>query len=74
MCLVRAVHKFDSRLLIKKRPANGEQWKVIEILDRVYVSSWKVFEMWCWRRMEKISWTDHMRNEEVSLIVKEYPT
>ena len=23
------------------------------------------FEMWCWRRMEKISWTDHVRNEEV---------
>jgi hypothetical protein len=22
------------------------------------------FEMWCWRRMEKISWTDHVRNEE----------
>jgi len=21
------------------------------------------FEMWCWRRMEKISWTDHVRNE-----------
>jgi hypothetical protein len=21
--------------------------------------------MWCWRRMEKISWTDHVRNEEV---------
>jgi hypothetical protein len=21
--------------------------------------------MWYWRRMEKISWTDHMRNEEV---------
>ena len=20
------------------------------------------FEMWCWRRMEKISWTDHVRN------------
>ena len=19
--------------------------------------------MWCWRRMEKISWTDHVRNE-----------
>jgi hypothetical protein len=27
------------------------------------------FEMWCWRRME-ISWTDHMRNEEVLLRVK----
>jgi hypothetical protein len=21
--------------------------------------------MWCWRRMEKISWTDHVRNEEL---------
>ena len=27
------------------------------------------FEMWCWRRMEKISWTDHVRNEEVLLRV-----
>jgi len=23
------------------------------------------FEMWCWRRVEKISWTDHVRNEDV---------
>jgi hypothetical protein len=29
------------------------------------------FEMWCWRRMEKISWTDHVRNEKVLLSVKE---
>jgi hypothetical protein len=29
------------------------------------------FEMWSWRRMEKISWTDHVRNEEVLLRVKE---
>jgi hypothetical protein len=27
--------------------------------------------MWCWRRMEKISWTDHVRKEEVLLRVKE---
>ena len=27
--------------------------------------------MWCWRRMEKISWTDHARNEEVLLRVNE---
>jgi hypothetical protein len=27
--------------------------------------------MWCWRRVEKISWTDHVRNEEVLLRVKE---
>ena len=25
------------------------------------------FEMWWWRRTEKISWTDHVRNEEVLL-------
>jgi hypothetical protein len=29
------------------------------------------FEMWCWRRMEKISWTDHVRNEEVLFRVEE---
>ena len=27
--------------------------------------------MWCWRRMEKINWTDHVRNEEVLLRVSE---
>ena len=27
--------------------------------------------MWCWRRMEKISWADHVRNEEVLLRVNE---
>jgi hypothetical protein len=32
-------------------------WKV----DQKYIGS---FEM-CWRRMEKISWTNHVRNEEV---------
>jgi len=29
------------------------------------------FEMCCWRRIEKIRWTDHVRNEEVLLRVKE---
>jgi len=36
--------------------------------DQKYLES---FEMWCWRRMEKISWTDHWRNEEVLLRVDE---
>ena len=31
----------------------------------------KSFEMRCWRRMEKISWTNHVRNEEVLLTVNE---
>ena len=30
-----------------------------------------IFEMWCWRRVEKISWTDRVRNEEVLHRVKE---
>ena len=29
------------------------------------------FEMWSWRRMDKISWTDHVRKEEVLLRVNE---
>jgi len=28
-------------------------------------------EMWCWRRMEKISWADRVRNEELLQRVKE---
>jgi hypothetical protein len=35
--------------------------------DQNYLES---FEMWCWRKMEKISWTDHVRNEEELLRVK----
>jgi hypothetical protein len=27
--------------------------------------------MWYWRRMEKTGWTDHVRNEDVLLRVKE---
>ena len=27
--------------------------------------------MWCWRKMEKSSWTDHVRNGKVLLRVKE---
>jgi hypothetical protein len=31
-----------------------------QAVDQKHLES---FEMWCWRRMEKISWTDHVRNE-----------
>jgi hypothetical protein len=30
-----------------------------------------LIEMWCWKRNEKISWTNHVRNEEVLLRVSE---
>ena len=29
------------------------------------------FEMWCWRRVGKISWTNHVRNEVVLIRVNE---
>jgi hypothetical protein len=34
------------------------------------------FEMWCWRRMEKMNWTDRVGNEEIlqSQGREEYPT
>jgi len=46
----------------------AETW-TLQAEDQIYLES---FEMWCWRRMEKISWTDHVRNEEVLLRVNEH--
>jgi len=45
----------------------AEAW-TLRATDQKHLES---FEMWCWRRMEKISWNDHMRNEVVLLRVKE---
>jgi hypothetical protein len=36
----------------------AETW-TIQTVDQKYHES---NEMWCWRRMEKISWTDRVRN------------
>jgi len=41
----------------------AEIW-MLRAVDQKHLES---FEMWCWRRMEKISWTDHVRNEEYYL-------
>ena len=45
----------------------AETW-TLRAVDQKHLVS---FEMWCWRKVEKISWTDHVRNEEVLLSVKE---
>ena len=45
----------------------AETW-TLWAADQKYLEN---FEMWWWRRMEKISWTDHVRNEEVLLTVNE---
>jgi hypothetical protein len=45
----------------------AETW-TLRAVDQKHQES---FEMWCWRRMETIRWTDHVRNEEVLLRVSE---
>jgi len=40
----------------------------LRAVDQKHLES---FEMWCWRRMEKIRWIGHVRNEEVLLRFKE---
>jgi hypothetical protein len=38
----------------------AETW-TIRAVDQKHLRS---FQMWYWRRMEKICWTDHVRNDE----------
>jgi hypothetical protein len=45
----------------------AETW-TLRAVEQKHLES---FEMWCWRRMELISRTNHVRNEEVLLKVKE---
>jgi hypothetical protein len=44
----------------------AENW-TLRKADQKYLES---FEKWCRRRMEKISWPDHVRNEEILYKVK----
>jgi hypothetical protein len=45
----------------------AETW-TLRAVDQKHL---ECFKMWCLRRMEKISGTDHVRNAEVFLTVKE---
>jgi hypothetical protein len=64
-------------LKLRKKPVKCYIWSTalygaetwtIRAVDEKNLES---FEMWCWGWMEKISCTDHVRNEEVLLGVKE---
>jgi hypothetical protein len=44
----------------------AETW-TLRTVDQKYLQS---FEMWLWRRMEKMIWNDRVRNEEVLERVK----
>jgi len=46
-----------------------ETW-MLRAVDQKHQES---FEMWCRRRMEKINWSDRVRNEEIQG-AEEYPT
>jgi hypothetical protein len=53
----------DRKYLQLYRVYGAETWT-----DQKHLES---FEMWCWRRVKKISWTNNVRNEELLLRVKE---
>jgi len=48
----------------------AETW-TLRAVDQKLLESFESFKVWCWRRTEKISWTDHVRNEEILLRMKE---
>jgi hypothetical protein len=43
-----------------------ETW-TLQKVDQKYLDS---FEMWCWRKMQKISWTDRVINEVLQRVKK----
>ena len=45
----------------------ADVWRLRQV-DQRYLEG---FEMWCWRRREKISWKDRVENKEVWHGVKE---
>ena len=50
------------------RLEHGSETWTLRATDQKRLES---FEMWCWKRMEKISLTDHARNEDMLLRVNE---
>jgi hypothetical protein len=64
-------------LELRKKPVKCYIWSValygaetgtVWAGDQKHLES---FEIWCWRRMEKISWIEHVRSKEELLPVKE---
>jgi len=51
---------------------DAETWTLLKV-DQKYL---ECFEMWCWRRMEKISWANHvkMKKHYEGQGGEEYPT
>jgi hypothetical protein len=73
----RALFTSTLDLALRMKPVKCYIWSIVlygaetwtlRAVDQKHLES---FEMWCWRSMEKISCTDHVRNEDVLLRVKE---
>ena len=73
----RALFTSTLDLELRKKLVNCYIWSIalygaetwtLRAVDQKHLDS---FEMGCWRRMEKMSWIDHVRNEGVLLRVKE---
>jgi hypothetical protein len=73
----RALFTSKMDLELRKKPVKCYIWSValygaetgkVWGVDQKQLES---FEKWCWGRMEKVISTDHVRNEEVLLRVKE---
>jgi hypothetical protein len=76
-CNKKALFTSKLDLNIRKKPIKCYIWSLafygaetwtLRKVDHKYLGS---FEMWCWRRMVEVSWTDRARNEEVLHRVKE---
>lgn len=72
-------HIFKSRISkeVKKKLIKTYIWSIALYSCETWTMTQKdkemieAFEMWCWRRMERISWTEKVANEEVLQRVKE---
>jgi hypothetical protein len=73
----RALFTNKTDLDLRKKPVKFHIWSIalygaetgtLRATDQKHMDS---FKMWCWRRMEKINWIDHARNEQVLLRVNE---
>src|SRR6218665_3545927 len=61
----------------KKRIIKSMMWSVVLygsetwIMRKEDIKRLEAFEMWIWRRLEKISWMEHRTNEEILKMVDE---
>ena len=76
MCATLAIYQESVLTVLRKKLVKCYIWSTalfgsetwtLRAADQKHLAS---FGMWCWRRLE-ISWTDHVRNEEVLLRVNE---